>query len=63
MKKSVLLILTFWSYILCALAQTTVYQPVFVKEIDFEENITPPVVDISNPKAILTVNSFPAKKK
>ncbi|MBO7637104.1 MAG: hypothetical protein J6S89_11075 [Paludibacteraceae bacterium] len=38
MKKSVLLILTFWSYILCALAQTTVYQPVSVKEIDFEEN-------------------------
>ena len=38
MKKSILLILTFWSYILCALAQTTVYQPVSVKEIDFEKN-------------------------
>lgn len=38
MKKNILLILTFWSYILCALAQTTVYQPVSVKEIDFEKN-------------------------
>lgn len=38
MKKSILFILTFWCYILCTLAQTTVFQPIAVKEIDFEKN-------------------------
>ena len=34
-----------------------------LSHIDFEEYITPPVVDIISPKAILMVNSFPARKK
>lgn len=39
MKKNILLILTFWGYILGALAQKTpVFQPDSVKEIDFEKN-------------------------
>ncbi|MEE3484625.1 MAG: hypothetical protein VZQ98_09930 [Bacteroidales bacterium] len=38
MKKNILFIWAFWAYALCTLAQTTVFQPVSVKEIDFEKN-------------------------
>ncbi|MBR5374765.1 MAG: hypothetical protein IK131_08865 [Paludibacteraceae bacterium] len=38
MKKSILFILAFWAYTLCALAETPVFQPVSVKKMDFEKN-------------------------
>ncbi|MBR3520623.1 MAG: hypothetical protein IKN77_10995 [Paludibacteraceae bacterium] len=38
MKKSILFILAFWAYALCALAETSVFQPVSVKKMDFEKN-------------------------